>query len=400
MVAQSGVYSWGRGRGLGVDERYSDQLNPRPLIKLSDVQVSQVACGDNHTLALSNNHYVYSWGLGQSGRLGHGSCDSLAFPTRIVGLHAHAISKITCGHHHSLAVTMGGTLFAWGANNGGQLGIASMVDQLTPHPVRLPSQAGAVLEVAGGAFHTLAITEGGACYSWGLNNFGQLGLTGGLMRVLTPQKIEFDVLQPPESPAPTSPDAAASPRGVGARAAGAAAASSGSSEKAKEAEESKSKIMYCCSCCFLFCTRCFVLFFIYVCCDAIYIYIYIYIYMCVCVCVCVYFCICMCVYVSLSFCSFSRLHPIIATASTSPLCVAQATGSLRCPSKSLPARPSTSRCPRRSCPPLTARPRASASLPRPRGAQPWPGPEGWGASWWGKGRGYSMLRPTSTMTWR
>ena len=72
---------------------------------------------------------------GDFGRLGHGDCNDIFIPQSISALSNRNIVKIACGDTHTLAVTDTGDLFAFGRNQNGQLGIGSTNDALLPHPV-------------------------------------------------------------------------------------------------------------------------------------------------------------------------------------------------------------------------------------------------------------------------
>ena len=72
---------------------------------------------------------------GDFGRLGHGDCNDIFIPQSILALSARNIVKIACGDTHTLAVTNTGDLFAFGRNQNGQLGIGSTNDALLPTPV-------------------------------------------------------------------------------------------------------------------------------------------------------------------------------------------------------------------------------------------------------------------------
>ena len=86
-----------------------------------------------------------------------------------------------------------GALFSWGSNLKGQLGDGSSVQRLVPTPVAPGTIAGDVSLVVGGEAHSLAITANGTLYTWGSNQFGQLGYgpIGG--NKMTPSKLEFGV---------------------------------------------------------------------------------------------------------------------------------------------------------------------------------------------------------------
>ena len=133
--------------------------------------VDAIAAGRHHSLARRTDGTVWSWGFNGSGQLG-GDCGAFrrAFPAQIAGLSN--ISAIATGAHHSFAIAANGSLWAWGANDKGQLGDGTTVSKCTP--VQLVGVAN-VIDVAAGDAHTLALTRSGALYAWGANARGQLG---------------------------------------------------------------------------------------------------------------------------------------------------------------------------------------------------------------------------------
>jgi alpha-tubulin suppressor-like RCC1 family protein len=82
-------------------------------------------------------------------------------------------AKISSGYYHTSVIKNDGTLWTWGVNNYGQLGLENNVTQTSS-----PSQVGSLstwTQIAAGYYHTLAIQSNGTLWSWGLNSWGQLG---------------------------------------------------------------------------------------------------------------------------------------------------------------------------------------------------------------------------------
>eukprot|EP00656_Telonema_subtile_P053531 TRINITY_DN7783_c0_g2_i4.p1 TRINITY_DN7783_c0_g2~~TRINITY_DN7783_c0_g2_i4.p1 ORF type:complete len:2135 (-),score=453.89 TRINITY_DN7783_c0_g2_i4:112-6516(-) len=167
------------------------------------VPMASIACGTNHTLALSQEGKMFAWGLSTHGRLGIGESNErlraqgLGFPEHILRPRQirtlfdtetkseHMIQSITAGDAHSAAVTTEGQLFVWGAGENYRLGISkngrpSLDDAWTPALVEGPLAARVVTTVACGAFHTLAATKAvgltkAALFVWGGGYRGKLG---------------------------------------------------------------------------------------------------------------------------------------------------------------------------------------------------------------------------------
>ncbi|XP_015200081.2 probable E3 ubiquitin-protein ligase HERC6 isoform X1 [Lepisosteus oculatus] len=139
--------------------------------------VVSVACGQEHSLALCQSGQVYSWGRGSEGQLGTGAFKSGVLKPRIIqSLGQIQIFQVACGNHHTLALSRGGAVFSWGQNSLGQLGLGKGTPS-QPVPTQVLSLSGVpVSQIAAGGAHSFALSLSGAVYCWGANNAGQLGI--------------------------------------------------------------------------------------------------------------------------------------------------------------------------------------------------------------------------------
>ncbi|KAB0368221.1 hypothetical protein FD755_019987, partial [Muntiacus reevesi] len=145
---------------------------------LADQHIVHVACGESHSLALSDQGQLFSWGAGSDGQLGLMTTeDSVAVPRLIQKLNQQTILQVSCGNWHCLALAADGQFFTWGRNSHGQLGLGKeFPSQASPQRVR--SLEGIPLaQVAAGGAHSFALSLSGAVFGWGMNNAGQLGLS-------------------------------------------------------------------------------------------------------------------------------------------------------------------------------------------------------------------------------
>ncbi|XP_022256097.1 RCC1 domain-containing protein 1-like [Limulus polyphemus] len=111
-----------------------ESLNPTPL--LLPCKVRAVSCGKEHSLLLSENGTVLSFGLGSRGQLGHGTLDEVAEPRVVEALEGLVVTSVAAGGWHSAALTADGNLWCWGWNSYGQLGIEEKaVDVATKVPL-------------------------------------------------------------------------------------------------------------------------------------------------------------------------------------------------------------------------------------------------------------------------
>ncbi|XP_021956597.1 RCC1 domain-containing protein 1 [Folsomia candida] len=154
-----------------------------------EIEIQKLSCGFGHFTALTDTGAVYSWGSGGRRELGHFDHDHVMVnceePKRIQFFDdlPCIVKDISCGGWHTLALTSDGDIYSWGWNVSGQLGIDShrgenQVSSFVggvPYPVDLGSATDPVAYIASGARHSLALLKSGKCYSFGLNSHGQLG---------------------------------------------------------------------------------------------------------------------------------------------------------------------------------------------------------------------------------
>ena len=99
----------------------------------------------------------------------------------------------SCCACHSVAITTDGKVMTWGRNDKGQLGLGDLQTRSTPTHVKSLDGLG-VITAACGKGHTLFLTEKGVVYSCGDNKMGQLGHGNQTPNVLVPQKVSLDLI--------------------------------------------------------------------------------------------------------------------------------------------------------------------------------------------------------------
>lgn len=153
----------------------SIQLVPTQIMSLPDsVRMVAVQAGGAHTLLLSSHGEVYACGCGMQGRLGVGSMDSIKIPVIVAALEHHNVVGIAAGAAHSVAVTDQGETFTWGIGVGGRLGHGTGTHEFLPRQVILSSHAtvGAVA-VAAGECHTCILRSDGSLITFGRVSHGR-----------------------------------------------------------------------------------------------------------------------------------------------------------------------------------------------------------------------------------
>ena len=89
---------------------------------LAENRVVSVAAGANHTLAITTDGALYSFGGGGDGQLGHGDTEEQKLPKRVAALAKHTVMHVGASGYHSIAITAAGIAFSWGEGTDGKLG--------------------------------------------------------------------------------------------------------------------------------------------------------------------------------------------------------------------------------------------------------------------------------------
>ncbi|XP_028441208.1 probable E3 ubiquitin-protein ligase HERC3 isoform X1 [Perca flavescens] len=162
-----------RGQVLCVDATRT--YIPRPLEALCKIPVSQVACGSQHSVALTKDGQVYTWGQDSRGQLGLGKRKPGAnSPQHLRSLSALPLVQIAAGGEQSFALSFSGGVFGWGRNHCGQLGLGDTTDRHTPTPVHYLNSK-KTIHISCGKNHTAILTKTGAVFTFGSGQYGQLG---------------------------------------------------------------------------------------------------------------------------------------------------------------------------------------------------------------------------------
>lgn len=139
-----------------------------------------------HFAVVKDDGTLWVWGYNNYGQLGLGDISNRTIPTK-VGTD-NDWKFVACGYYHTTAIKNDGSLWTWGHNVYGQLGLGDTANRRTP--VRVGTENDWKY-VACGGYHTVAIKNDGTLWVWGRNVEGQLGL-GDTSNRLTPVKVGTD----------------------------------------------------------------------------------------------------------------------------------------------------------------------------------------------------------------
>jgi alpha-tubulin suppressor-like RCC1 family protein len=174
LTSTGGVKCWGHNAfGALGDGTDTDRSTPVDVIGLTS-GVEAIAAGGNHTCALTTGGGVKCWGSSLYGELGNGGNErnGIWTPVDVTGLTS-GVAAITAGGDRTCALTTAGGAKCWGNNDFGQVGDGTTDSRNTP--VDVTGLTTGVTAISAGQSHTCAVTAGGGVKCWGANNFGQLG---------------------------------------------------------------------------------------------------------------------------------------------------------------------------------------------------------------------------------
>ena len=173
LTSDGRVLAWGSDYdgqlGVGGGNRGSDPT-PSPVELPAGTDVTAIASGYFHCLALTSDGRVLAWGDDSRGEIGDGSTTDITHPVSVpVPVDLPAGTRVTAvagGGNLSLALTADGRVLAWGDNSVGQLGNGTTADSSLPVPVNLPPGTD-VTAIAAGDDFSLAVTSDGRVFAWG-----------------------------------------------------------------------------------------------------------------------------------------------------------------------------------------------------------------------------------------
>jgi probable HAF family extracellular repeat protein len=190
-VATNGILAWGRNNFGQLGSTVSTTCNgvpcastPIDVLGLSDV--TAVAVGLSHSLAVNKDGTVWTWGSNAYGQLGDGTTSDHTTPKQVEGLSD--VIAVAASDRHSLALRKDGTVWAWGLGTRGQIGDGLYQlpngSNLRTRPVQVKGPGGVgyldqVVAIAAGGFGeentSMALRSDGTVWTWGNNGSGELG---------------------------------------------------------------------------------------------------------------------------------------------------------------------------------------------------------------------------------
>jgi len=188
IKADGTLWAWGDNSSgqLGIGN-ITNQLTPVQVGAASNWV--NVCAGASHVLAIKADGSLWAWGFNQDGELGINNRIDQNSPVR-VGAVSNWV-KIACGSNQSYAIQSNGTLWAWGNGHDGAMGNGYINNQLTPFQVGFNSNWVSIAAEPG-SLSVMGIQSDGTMWSWGRNDYSQLGLSNTSPSFAIPIQVGTD----------------------------------------------------------------------------------------------------------------------------------------------------------------------------------------------------------------
>lgn len=169
------------------------KIQATPILIPSLKQITQIACGSNHAIALNIKGEIFIWGSGQQTQLGARIIERRVLESltpRLLRLPSKKIRFIGCGQDHSFAIGTDNRVWVWGLNSFGEAGVlrgagddgatvlaGAQIKAISPNTTGTVLTDGETISsITGGSHHSIAVTSTGRCLVWGRFDGCQMGL--------------------------------------------------------------------------------------------------------------------------------------------------------------------------------------------------------------------------------
>jgi len=150
---------------------------PSQVLTLSRKRVCQISVGKEHAMALTEGGRVFAWGMNDFGQLGTGDEENRALPVYTELPYETYISSVACGGNYTLGATKRGELWSWGRFQASNF--PRLFTETWCNGYESKGENGIkglkVAKISAGDQHMGVLTKEGKLYTWGYNDFGQLG---------------------------------------------------------------------------------------------------------------------------------------------------------------------------------------------------------------------------------
>lgn len=173
LKMDSSLWSWGRNNYYQLGFFNDNQMKVEPTHVGTDTDWRAIATGTNYSFALKGTNTLWGWGRNDYGQLGVGDNSSYHPVPEQIGI-ATVWQAVACGDAHTIAQRMDGSLLGWGFNYDGELGVGNNTFFFAS-PLSLPNGVGSA-SISLGSNSSASIRTDGSLWAWGRNWEGALGV--------------------------------------------------------------------------------------------------------------------------------------------------------------------------------------------------------------------------------
>ena len=176
LTSKGQILAWGdNSNGQLGDGTTKDRKVPVRVHLPAGVTAKAISAGGGHSVALTKSGHLLTWGNNVRGQLGDGTTTNRHLPVKVDLAADVTVASVSAGGTHNLALTADGQVLAWGDNDNGQLGDRTRREADAPTLTGIPFPGVTVRSVFAGCSHSLALTAGGKVLAWGRNANGEAG---------------------------------------------------------------------------------------------------------------------------------------------------------------------------------------------------------------------------------
>ncbi|KAJ8913643.1 hypothetical protein NQ315_007360 [Exocentrus adspersus] len=194
VLTSEGIFTFGNnsygqcGRNIISDEDYIMSNYIQHITNLDGKNIVDIECGQDHSLALTEDGSVYSCGWGADGQTGLSHCNNIAQFTKVGGdIENEKIVKLACRSDFVLALNDKGDVFGWGNTEYHQITLPKEDQQVcVPTYIDMLRKFGKIISIGSGGTFCVVVNEHGHVYSWG---YGLLGVGPAVQQSKVPLRI-------------------------------------------------------------------------------------------------------------------------------------------------------------------------------------------------------------------
>ncbi|KAK9767938.1 hypothetical protein K7432_001801 [Basidiobolus ranarum] len=178
LTSEGVVYSFGNNAFLQLGNA-NDKASTHVGYLLPLPKVKQISCGLRHSMAVTEDGHVYSWGANRHGQTGQ-KWEKTSSVNKVEGLSK--VKKVVCGQYHSVVLTETSQVYVFGLNKHGLLGISPQEINSSFLPVEMifstsRDMESPIVDISSGWNHITVLDQQGHLYTWGRNDHFQLGMS-------------------------------------------------------------------------------------------------------------------------------------------------------------------------------------------------------------------------------